>query len=316
MGVADEENAEPDSPLEPNESASSKSETSDGTGSQESSALSESKVGAVSQESAGVTELFHRVNKLLPENQDLVVVSPDCPAAEALALMSAHNYSQVPVVSGQVVLGAFSYRSFARGVLETQGEKTHPLELPVDEFTEELTIVHITAELDSIFDALDSKGAVLVGEPDHLVGILTGVDALRYLHDLAEQFVQLQEIEQAIRAVISRAVTPEQLKDCIQRSLGSLYTNREEQMPKLLVEMSFAEYVSVIGDGRNWPQFQPILGSERSRVRARLERIADLRNDVFHFKRELSSDDRSQLVASRNWLLRKLQLADQGVTGD
>jgi CBS domain-containing protein len=258
-----------------------------------------------------VTQLFHRVNSLLPEGQALLTVEHTMPAADALRLMLRNNFSQVPVISGGRILGGFSFRSFSRGLLEMREERTDPLGLPVDEFIERFTIVDVTAELNSIFDGLDADSAVLVGRPDALIGIITGVDALHYLYELAERFVRLQEIEQAIRALIERAVTDEQLVECIGRSLGQLYTGREDRMPRTVIEMSFAEYRSVITDGRNWPLFEPLLGTERNRVGARLDRINDLRNDVFHFRRELTREDKQELTATRDWFLRKLQLADE-----
>jgi len=60
-----------------------------------------------------VTELFHRVNRLLPAEQQIVTVGPQTTAREALRLMKKHGYSQVPVVEGTDVLGVFSYRSFS-----------------------------------------------------------------------------------------------------------------------------------------------------------------------------------------------------------
>jgi CBS domain-containing protein len=272
-------------------------------------------VEAVAAPAAGVTELFHRVNKLLPEAQELLTVSPDTSAGDALELMLAHNYSQLPVVSGNQVLGTFTFRSFARGALDVRTERTDPLDLPVDEFVEQATTVHVTSELNSVFDALDADGAVLVGLPERLDGIVTAVDALRYLYDLAEQFVQLQEIEQGLRAVIMRAVDEDGLQQCIVQSLGKLYEGREDKMPKTVTDMTFAEYVSVIGDRQNWERFEPLLGSERQRVRTRLQRVGDLRNDVFHFRRELTAEDRRELVASRNWVLRKVQLMEQQPEG-
>jgi hypothetical protein len=225
--------------------------------------------------------------------------------------MLEHDFSQLPVVSGDDIVGAFSFRSYARGALDVRGERTGALDLPVDEFIEELSLVQVTAELHSILDALDADGAVLVGRPDHLVGIVSAVDVLRYLYELAEQFVQLQEIEQGLRSVIMRAVDEQALQECIEQSLSQSYVGREGQLPKTVTDMAFSEYVSVIGDGRNWPRFEPFLGSERGRVRTRLERAAELRNDVFHFRRELTSEDRRQLLATRNWVLRKVQQAEK-----
>jgi CBS domain-containing protein len=67
----------------------------------------------VSRELDLVSDLFHRINRIIPENQHLLVIPPDTSVPEAVILMHSHGYSQVPVVAGGEVLGVFSYRSFS-----------------------------------------------------------------------------------------------------------------------------------------------------------------------------------------------------------
>ena len=52
--------------------------------------------------------------------------------------------------------------------------------------------------------------------------------------------------------------------------------------------MTFNDYVQIIGDGRSWDHFQKFMGGNRVRTRAKLEQLRDLRNVVFHFKREIT----------------------------
>src|SRR5262245_35076590 len=59
------------------------------------------------------SELFHRINRVIPPDQRLLTVEPKCPVRDAVALMRKHGYSQLPVVQDGEVLGVFSYRSFA-----------------------------------------------------------------------------------------------------------------------------------------------------------------------------------------------------------
>ena len=60
-----------------------------------------------------VSELFHRINRIIPENQHLLTIPPETTVREAVSLMLKHGYSQVPVVAGGEVLGVFSYRAFS-----------------------------------------------------------------------------------------------------------------------------------------------------------------------------------------------------------
>jgi CBS domain-containing protein len=258
----------------------------------------------------GALTLFHRIANVVPDGQVVLAIPTSMPVPEALQLMLENNFSQLPVVEGSTVLGSFSFRSFSRGLLDLTGERVAPLDLTVDDFVERLTIADPTSDFDSVLGALNDDGAVLVGRPDNLVGLVTGVDALLYVYGVAELFVQLQEIEQAVRAIIRRSVSNQELLESIERSLRTLYAGREEKMPNDLLGMSFSEYASLMGDGRNWHHFEVLLGTDRSRAKARLDRVADLRNDVFHFKRELTDEDRRHLRTTREWLLRRLQVAD------
>jgi predicted transcriptional regulator len=87
------------------------------------------------------TELFHRINRIIPTDQVVLTMPPNCRVREAVALMRKHGYSQVPVVKNNEVLGVFSFRSFAQeaasaSLEDWQKQRTAPGDLPVDEFLE------------------------------------------------------------------------------------------------------------------------------------------------------------------------------------
>src|SRR5690242_8889 len=69
---------------------------------------------AASRELDLASELFHRINRIIPQDQVVLKVLPNCRVRDAVALMQKHGYSQVPVVDEREVLGVFSYRSFAK----------------------------------------------------------------------------------------------------------------------------------------------------------------------------------------------------------
>ena len=72
---------------------------------------------ALGGDAQSVTELFHRLNSVLPVDQQIVAVAPDMLCVDALKKMKEHRFSQLPVVVGREVLGLFSYRSFADAVV-------------------------------------------------------------------------------------------------------------------------------------------------------------------------------------------------------
>jgi hypothetical protein len=149
---------------------------------------------------------------------------------------------------------------------------------------------------------------VLIGSPEQLQGILTPMDFLRYLYKVAHPFVMVSEIEMALRALIRLAVSEEELSECIARSLSNIY--EPNKLPTALEQMTFDNYQALISQGDNWTKFEAILGGTRPRTSAKLKQIGGLRNDLFHFKRELTLQDHETLNNHRSWLLLKVKEAD------
>lgn len=270
------------------------------------------KIRSLSGDAQSVTELFHRLNSVLPVEQQIVSVAPDLLAVDALRKMKEHRFSQLPVVVGREVLGLFSYRSFANSVVTlgqaaSKSKKFDPLELLVEDCLEKPTFARVTDEFAEWFDFIGQNDALLVGEPNRLQGIVTSMDILRYLYGVASPFVLIAEIELALRALIQLAVTAEALAACAMECLKDKY---QDQPPTRLGDMSFNDYVQIIGDGRSWEHFQPFMGGNRARTRARLEQLRDLRNVIFHFKHSISAEEYETLAAGREWMLLKARAAE------
>ena len=122
-----------------------------------------------------VSELFHRLNKVLPDNQQVITISPETKVSQALELMLKSGFSQLPVVEGDEILGVFSYRSFCVKLSKTKNLRADPGELLVDEFIEQLEFARVTDEFRSVFKHLNRNDAVLVGEPNRLQGVVTAM---------------------------------------------------------------------------------------------------------------------------------------------
>jgi predicted transcriptional regulator len=258
-----------------------------------------------------ITELFHRINRVLPDSQQVLTVPGEMLAAQALEIMRQHGFSQVPVVVGTEVLGVFSYRSFSETVLSisasTGSSKVAWADLTVEECLEKAEFARVTDEFQSWFDTLDRQDVILVGEACRLQGIITAMDVLRYLYRVASPFVLVAEIELALRALIRLSVTDEKIAECAETSLASCYA--PERLPRNLEEMTFHDYVQIIGDGRHWPLFEGVLKGNRERTRAKLEAMNDLRNNVFHLH-EVGVTDYEHLAALRDWMLTRARAAD------
>ncbi|MGO9739313.1 MAG: CBS domain-containing protein [Desulfomonilaceae bacterium] len=244
-------------------------------------------------------EVFHTVNRILPENQQVLKVPPDMEAQKAIRLMIKNGYSQVPVVSGTAVLGVFSFRSFAQGALKMGCENVDPRELPVDDFVERVPFVRVTDDqLEALRENIDQYSAVLVGEERRLQGILTSSNIMDYLRQIAKPYFLMSEIELGLRQMIRLSVNDDQLTVCIMSSL------RKE---KSLEEMVFAEYDKLIFDEKHWDYFEPVFGNLRERTQARFNGIRIIRNAIFHFKRELSPEEHEALAGYRDWTWRRIK---------
>jgi CBS domain-containing protein len=261
-----------------------------------------------------VAELFHRLNRVIPEDQKVVVVPASMPVGEAFVIMRKNGFSQLPVVEGHTVLGMFSYRSFAAGILRMGRGKSDPGNLPVEDFVEKVEFVRATQEFKSLFDWLNRDDVVFVGDPDGLQAVVTTMDILQYLYNVANPFVFLAEIELALRALITRAVTGEQLAACARVALSSKYG--EGKVPTKVTEMSFNDYATLIGAKDTWQHFTDGFGARRESVLAKLDDICDLRNNIFHFKRELTWDDHEKLMAHRDWALQRITKSDALLKGE
>ena len=44
------------------------------------------------------SELFHRINRIIPEEQSVLTIPPGCRVRDAIALMRKHGYSQAPEI--------------------------------------------------------------------------------------------------------------------------------------------------------------------------------------------------------------------------
>lgn len=252
-------------------------------------------------------DLFHLVKKVLPEAQELVTFPAGKPVSEALALMRERNFNQVPVVEGNEVLGVFSYRSFAQGLIKLPENERNLLSLPVEEFLEDLNFTQITDELTALLDEFDLKDAVLVGSAERLQGIITAVDALWYFYEVASPYIILREIELAIRELIRSSASKDELQQCINMSLKEHYEKSGRSVPTCQEEMTFEDYLNLLRFKGTWEKFATAFGESSNLVCAKLKPLPELRNVVFHFRREITIEEYDLLRDVRDWLLKRIK---------
>jgi hypothetical protein len=217
--------------------------------------------------------------------------------------MRDSNFSQLPVIddNGHVV-GVFSWKCFAMRTLDYRGHKVDPCELTVADCME-------PAEFIPADDYIDTNRAtdwgeidhILVGDTEELVGVLTTADVFGRLTDFAEAFVLLYEIELDLRDLFVSVYSPEQLNQLFEQ------LSPENAPPiRALHDMSFSQYVQVISNRDRWQGFEPVLKTSREAANADLRRINELRNTVFHFRRQVLPRDTDALRRYRDRLRMRL----------
>jgi len=267
---------------------------------------------ALSRELDLVSELFHRINRIIPESQQVISFPPTLKARDAIELLLEHGYSQAPVIEAGEVLGVFSYRSFALKAaapnVDHVTKQGAPGDFAVVEYLEQFDFARVTEELSRVFSAMERDNGILVGTPEKLVGILTPMDFLNYLYKIASPFVMISEIELTLRALVRLCVDDDELEAMAIGSLSQLYG--PGRVPKRLEDMSFNDQRMLIVNGDNWEKFSRVFGANRALVSGKLNQVSDLRNTVFHFKRETTLRDHEALSELRGWLLVKTKRAE------
>ena len=224
-------------------------------------------------------------------------MNPKGRVAQSAGLSGELGSSAGPICGEKPVVASSGIESAAEG------------DLRVDEFLEQFEFARVTEEMIRVFDAMDRDNGVLIGTPERLVGILTPMDFLRYLHRVASPFVMVSEIELALRALIRIALTTEQIVAAAKRSLATVYGG-EDKVPTSLEEMTFDNYQSLVSHGETWKDLETVFGGTRTRASAKLKEVGAIRNDLFHFKREITMHDHETLAVHRNWLLNKIKQAE------
>jgi CBS domain-containing protein len=75
------------------------------------------------------------------------------------------------------------------------------------------------------------------------------------------------------------------------------------QVPaKTFDDLSLADYIVMFLDEGRWARYDTALPSERAMVRALLENVRKIRNNLSHSRRELTPDEKRQVVYCRDWL--------------
>jgi len=144
------------------------------------------------------------------------------------------------------------------------------------------TSVNPEDDLFTLFDKLADAPYVVI-ENDGDPKVLRDVGLHQFLKDEIREFLLIEEIERTIRSII-RQTADEELDTELQETFESL----DIRTPGRLEECNFRHYSIFISD--NWETFEDRFDNKQDFVRELIDRVGDIRNQMFHF-RELDGDD-------------------------
>ncbi len=84
----------------------------------------------------------------------------------------------------------------------------------------------------------------------------------------------------------------------------------KKEVPRSLEEMSLHNYVMLLRFQGTWNRFVEAFGRNQDMAAAKLAPLPGLRNDVFHFRRDLTLEEYDTLRASRDWLLKRIRVVE------
>jgi len=248
---------------------------------------------SVSSPSAPYADPTYKISKLEAANRPPVCVKPDATLSEAVTIMLARDFSQLPVMpTERQVKGVISWASIGAR-LATGGTSNGA----VREFMDTANIIEASYSIFQAIPIIVQHQYVLVKSKDEKIsGIVTASDLSLQFQQLTEPFLLLNEIENHIRRLIGNKFTPGELD----KSRAPAASDRKIER---VADMTFGGYIHLINSPEHWAKFLPAI--DRVSFCKSLEKVREIRNDVMHFDPDgIEEDDLRELRQFTSFLQR------------
>ncbi|WP_299912538.1 CBS domain-containing protein [uncultured Paracoccus sp.] len=232
-----------------------------------------------------------RISLLPAANRGVVSISSQASVTEAITLMIAHDYSQIPIIDGSHGLkGIISWRSI--------GKKTLTGELPksVKQAMEEVTEVRNNASMFTAFQEVARKEYVIVrsASDNSITGIITATDLGTHFLSLAEEFLLIGQIERHLRVLLADRFTISDFKKIIPQGMADKIGDQTT-----IDDLNFGDYLRLIENPNLWNKVG--IDLDRKIIVEKLHEVREIRNDVMHFDPDHDADeDDSNIETLRN----------------
>ena len=212
----------------------------------------------------------YRISKLGAANKKPLSVRPDASLKEAVTLMMANDFSQLPVMTNERdTKGIVSWLSI--GTRTVLGNSRN--------YVREVMDVHHEIRADaSMFQAIPTivqHGYVLVrGSDNKITGIVTASDLSLQFQQVAEPFLLLSEIENHVRSLLNAKFDKADLA-----AVRDPSDNTREIDD--VSDLTFGEYLRLLESEERWKKLE--LNLDRKTFCNHLDQVRIIRNDVMHF---------------------------------
>lgn len=236
---------------------------------------------------------IRRINTLDSANTIPVYVNNDDLLLSATTLMQCNDYSQLPVVNGNVrkLMGFISWESIMRARIN--GVTSDFVKDYVDP---NVAILSNDTPLIQAIEVVQKNDFAVVLAKDHsLYGIVTVSDVTTQFISETEPFVLLSELESHLRNLLRDKILVEDLKKLCMSTTTDVTS---------IDEMTFGDYVAVFGNEKQWKKIK--IAADRKTFIAMLESIRKIRNEVMHFRPEGIGKSKTEVLRQFVTYLRSL----------
>lgn len=230
----------------------------------------------------------HRIGTLEAANKSPVSVNPEDPLEKATTIMRIHDYSRLPVMTGERGLkGVISWQSI--GARLSLGQKCEYVRECMDPARE----IPASTPLFNAIGGIAEHGYVLVrGEDNLITGIVTSGDISDQFMQLAGPFLLIGEIEGHLRRLAHRKFTVEEMQNASPEGQGNI---------EGLANLTLGGYCRLLQNPEHWERLN--LNIDRKEFVKHLDSVRKIRNDIMHFNPDgLSDEDISMLKAIARFL--------------
>lgn len=229
---------------------------------------------------------------------------------DALRVMVENRYGQLPVTDEHGrLLGMVSQQSILRTYYHTEGA-VNLLGLPTTHCMDAVTTLRPDEDLFAAVEVLATPGvyAAVVIEDDKPIGLLTGKDMTHFFRTLFEGIILIERIEMKLREYVAQAYPDAATLNAAAKAVFGPGPKNPEFPARNPNRLSFGDRVGFLCDDDIWPAFEEVLGP-RDLFMHLMDRVRRVRNDLLHFKGQLSYPEYDALLRAHTWLTQRPPLA-------